>query len=351
MISLRFFFFTLLAFLALVQIVGQAIISPIDPFAPRQEQRRYRLDQLFNPHLISYKLNHINSNPVYDVMAFGNSSILALSQENLNRYGRFFNVAVPGSSFGSSVSLALALAERDRLAPVVVIMVENFNHFTQQVPMLPASLRWRDSAAQVFSVLVDENVPLREKLRFTARMVKLEGELFVRFFNPGVLQAHLAVIMADWLPLAAPGPRPGLLWDGYNPDGSGGGMTARTFGKIAIAPRHDQPQVLPGVLVHDVKRLAVLAARHRIIIYESPVEPASHAEYAAHPIPRVTQLRETFFAACTRHGLECHAAPLIGQPEEPNLWMDHYHPPAPVLGSWIDSLLKQPPRRTRHAVQ
>lgn len=351
MISLRLFFFVLLALLALVQVAQQAALSPADPFAPGQEQRRYRLDQLLNPHLISYKLNHIGAREPFDVMAFGNSSILALDQKYLNGHGRFFNVAVPGSSVGSSISLAQALADKGRLAPTVIIMIENFNHFTQQVPMLPAPLRWRDSAALVAGVLADAEVPLYQKLRFTARMIKLEGELFLEFFNPRVLQAHLGVILADWLPPASPGPRPGLLWGGYNPDGSGEGMTARVASVVAVAPRQDQPQVLPAVFANDLKRLAPLAARHRIVVYESPVEPATHADYDARPLPRVVQLRQLFIATCARHGLECYPAPLLGQPGAPSLWMDNYHPPAEVLAPWIDDVLKRTPRVARHAIQ
>lgn len=351
MISLRFFFFVFLALLGFIQIVQQAVLSPADPFAPGQEQRRYRLDRLLNPHLIAYKFNHIAARESFDVMAFGNSSILALGQEHLNGHGRFFNVAVPGSSVGSSVSLAQALAARGRLASTVVIMIENFNHFTQQVPMLPAPLRWRDGAALVAGVFADADVPLYEKLRFTARMIKLEGELSLQFFNPRVLQAHLDIILADWLPPASPGPRPGLLWGGYNPDGSGGGMAARAASVVAVAPRQDQPQVLPAVFANDLKRLASLAPRHRIVVYESPVEPTTHADYDAHPLPRAVQLRALFVATCARLELECYPAPLLGPPGAPSLWMDHYHPPAAVLAPWIDDVLKQTPRVARHAVQ
>jgi hypothetical protein len=351
MISLRLFFVVLIALLSLIQVLQQAVLAPADPFAPGQERRRYRLDQLYNPHLISYKLDHIAAQKPFDVMVFGNSTIMALGQEHLNGHGRFFNVAVPGSSFGSSVSLAQALAREGRLAPTIVIMIENLNHFTQQVPMLPAPLRWRDGLSQVAAVLISGEISLYQKLRFTARMIKLEAEIFLAFFNPRILQAHLAVILADWLPPESPGPRPGLLWEGYSPDGSGAGMIARVPGVIAAAPRQDQPQVLPDILAHDVKRLAALAARHRVIVYESPVEPSTHADYASHPLPRVVRLREMFAAACARNGIECHAAPLLGRPGEPSLWMDHYHPPATVLGPWIDDLLKQPPRLARHAVQ
>lgn len=351
MISLRLYFGVLLALLAGIQLLQQVVLAPADPFAPGQEHRLRRLDQVLNPHLIGYKLRHVRDSAPFDLMLFGNSSILSLGQEQVGGHGRVFNMAVPGSSLASSVSLAHLLAAEGRLAPQVVMMVENFDVFDQQVPMLPVPERWRDNAAIVGETLLDRSIPLRQRLRLAARLAKEEVVLFTSYLNPNILANHLSVIAADLLPEPPAGPRAGLLWGGFNADGSGGGMTAKAAGRVALAARPDQSAVLPAMLAYDLRRLARLSGTHRVIVYESPLEPANQARNLAEPGPRATELRRVFRDTCAEIGLECHLAPMLGEPGQANLWMDHYHPPASSLAPFVASLLHRPERVAGHAVQ
>lgn len=351
MISLRLFFGILCGLIAVVQLVQQALPSWFDPFAPGQGHRLARLDQLLNPHLIEYKLRHLRQQPPFALLLFGNSSILSQNGDTLGGQGRVFNMAVPGSSFGSSVSLINHLAATGRLAPTTVVMVENFTVYDQQVPMLPAPLRWSDNIRMVADAVADPLVPKRQALRLGARLLKQELGLFTDFLNPNILSNHLAVAFADYLPEPPMGPRPGLLWGGYRSDGSGGGMIAPKPGFVPLVPSSGQGTVLPAILDFDLRRLASEKDKTRLIVYESPLEPANQQDRQAHPQSLGNQLRRSFLAECARLELECHPAPLLGEPGQPNRWMDHYHPPGDLLGVYLLSLLRASAKVSPHAVQ
>ena len=349
MIGVRLFFVALALLLVGVQAFQQWVASPRDPFAPGQEQRLGRLVMQFNPILITEKVRHVVETGPYDLLLFGNSSILALGQTQLGGHGRVFSMAIPGSSLGSSASLARILGEQGALAPTLIVMVEHFDHFTQQVQMLPLRYRWTDTARILWESLRDPAIPRREWLRMAARLGKEEAVLFGSFFNAAILMEHVKLVFSDLFPPYQPA-ADGPVWATFAADGAAGSMTAAQPGLVPVPAMMDQPQILPAYIAYDLHRLASLPGKPRVIVYESPFEPATAAHYAAQNRPGPRHLRQVFLEACAREGLECHLAPLLGPPGEPNLWTDHYHPPAAVITPFAERLLSRA-KPVDHAVQ
>lgn len=348
MIAVRLFFAVLAALLLGIQAFQQLVPAPADPFAPGQEKRLGRLVLQFNPVLIAEKINHAVTAGPFDILLFGNSSILSLGQTQLAGHGRVFSMAIPGSSLGSSASLAQILGERSALAPTLVVMVEHFDHFTQQVQMLPLAYRWADDTRLLWGSLRDPAVPRRDWLRMAARLGKEEAILFGSFFNGAILAEHFKLVFSDlFAPYSA---QTGPVWATFAADGAAGIMTGARPGLVPIPPMPDQPQVLPSYIAYDLHRLASLPGKPRVIVYESPFEPRVAAFYAAKARPAPQSLRKVFLETCAREGLECHLAPMLGVPGEPNLWTDHYHPPAAVITPFAESLLTRA-KPVAHAVQ
>ena len=348
MIGIRLFFAVLGLLLLGVQVFQQLVPSPRDPFAPGEERRLGRMVRQYNPILITEKVRHVVAAGPFDILLFGNSSILSLGQKQLATHGRVFSMAVPGSSLGSSAALAQILGERGALAPTLVVMVEHFDHFTQQVQMLPLRYRWADDFRLLSGSWHDPSVPRREWLHMAARLGKEEAVLFGSFFNASILAEHFKLVFAELFPPYSSSEGP--VWATFAADGAAGIMTASKPGLVPIPPMTDQPQVLPSFIAYDLHRLATLPGKPRVIVYESPFEPRTAAYYAAQARPGPQALRKVFLEACDREGLECHLAPLLGRPGEPNLWTDHYHPPASVITPFAESLLTRA-KPVDHAVQ
>lgn len=338
----RRFLLILVALLLTIEAFQQwSAIGP-DPFAPGQDRRVARIMRQSNSLLIGYKLRHAEEAGPFDLLIFGDNATLALGQEQLARHGKVFSMAVPGSSLGSSASLAQTLAAKGALAPTLVVLVENFEHFTQQVQMLPLAARWADDARLLAGSLRDPQVPIRDWLRMAARLAKLEIEMAGTALRPTDLIEHVKMVFDPLFPVFVP--TGGLLWGSFKADGAAGPMTAGQPGLVPVAAGlSDQPQVLASFIAYDLHRLATLPGRPRVVVIELPFEPATAAHYAAHPRPGPQALRKTFMEACAREGLDCALAPVLGVSGKPNLWTDYYHPPATVIAPYVEEILNRKP--------
>jgi len=313
-----------------------------DPFAPGQDRRVARIMRQSNPQLIGYKLRHAAAAGPWDILIFGDNATLALGQAQLAGHGRVFSMAVPGSSLGSSASLAQTLAAEGALPPTLVVLVENFDRFTQQVQMLPLAARWPDDVRLLAGSLRDPGVPLRDWLRMAARLGRLEVDMWGAALRPAEVAEHVKMVFSDLFPAYVPTGE--LVWGSFKADGAAGPMTAATPGLVPVQTRlPDQPQVLPSFVAFDLHRLATLPGRPRVVVIELPFEPATAAHAAANPRPGPQALRRLFMATCAREGLECALAPVLGEPGQPNLWTDDYHPPAAVITPYVEGILNRKP--------
>lgn len=325
--------------LALAAVQNWGAIGP-DPFAPGQDRRLARLMLQSNPHLIAHKLRHVRDSGPFDLLIFGDNATLALGQAELAGHGRVFSMAVPGSSLGGSASLAQALAADGALAPTLVVLVENFEHFTQQVQTLPPAQRWPDVVRLLAGSFSDPRVPGRDWLRMAARLARQEATLWLQSLRPAVVIEHAAMVFAELFPAHDPGDW--RVWGRFKADGAAGPMMAARPGLAAVpADLPDQPQVLASFIAHDLHRLATLPGRPRVLVIELPLEPAAAAHFMAKARPGPTALRRVFAEACAREGLDCALAPVLGPPGEPNDWTDYYHPPASVIAPYVDGLLQR----------
>jgi hypothetical protein len=348
MLHARLFFTVLAAGLLAIQIVQQVMLSPRDPFAPDEEYRLQRLHRIYVPQQTAYKIRHLLHSPTYDLMALGNSSILGIQEKLVDEYGHFFNMAVPGSSLPTTAAIAELLDRHNRLPPTLLVMLENFDHFTQQVQLLPLQYRLQNAIDEISAGIKDPDISAYETFRMFGRLLKEEATLFVTYLNGRLLSEHLAIIFSDVLPAPTPPLRSEGLWIGYGRDGAGlGDMTGESPITVPILPRGSYAAVLDGYVANHLGRLAVLKANHRIVLYESPLEPSSMAYNAMHPNPRAEKLRHLFVEACERYNLECHAAPMLGVPGAPTLWTDAYHPPSYMLAPFVTSLLDRRPGQAK----
>ena len=105
----------------------------------------------------------------------------------------------------------------------------------------------------------------------------------------------------------------------------------------------------PGFRAHNryvfigLKRLAALKRRHkiRIVVYESPLAPEVVKIRAESVSPQALESRRWFSAGCQDNSVECISAPVL--PSVPNLnWPDCCHPPARVLGRFLERLAHVP---------
>ncbi len=339
MTILRRFLLALAGLLLAVEAFQQwGAIGP-DPFAPGQDRRLARVMLQSTPLLIAHKLRHVVEAGPFDLLIFGDNATLALGQAQLAAHGTVFSMAVPGSSLGSSASLAQTLDAEGALAPILVVLVENFELFTQQVQTLPLRARWPDTVRLLAGSLRDPRVPARDWLRMAARLGKQEVGMWISALRPAAVAEHVKMVLD--VPYEVTGDR---VWGRYKTDGAGGPMTAARPGLVPVAEAlPEQPQVLPSFLAYDLHRLATLAGRPRVVVIELPLEPATAAHYAAHPRSGPQALRKVFIEACAREGLQCALAPVLGVPGEPNSWTDAVHPPETVIAPYVESLLSRKP--------
>ncbi|CAA7614449.1 hypothetical protein [Magnetospirillum sp. SS-4] len=334
----RLFLAAAVPLLGLAAFQNWGAVGP-DPFAPGQDRRLARLMLQSNPHLIAHKLRHVRESGPFDVLIFGDNATLALGQAELASHGRVFSMAVPGSSLGGSASLAQSLAAAGALAPTLVVLVENFEHFTQQVQMLPLGQRWPDMARLLAGSFDDPRVPGRDWLRMAARLARQEATLWLLSLSPRTVAEHVSMVFAGLFPVFDPGDQ--LVWGRFKADGAAGPMTAARPGLPPVpADLPDQPQVLASFIAHDLHRLATLPGRPRVVVAELPLEPAAAAHFNAKARPAPMALRKAFVEACAREGLECALAPVLGTSGEPNDWTDYYHPPASAIAPYVDGLLR-----------
>lgn len=348
MIRPTFFFGLVLSLLLGLQVFNQFPMVWVDPFMPGNEQYLARLEALPPSRSAAYKLRHVLDSPDYDVMLFGNSVVLPVGERHLGKHGRVFNMAVPGSSLTSSASLALYLAEKEKLATTVIISAENFDYYTQQPQEFMLPFRWREVAVFLAAVAGSDVMPIRAKARLFARMAKKEIDHLQSALNAHIIYRHFQFALANILPQQSDPPR--RLWKGYNSDGSGSGMVADVVEVKSLEPRAAQQSVLSSQVAFDLERIAKLRKRYRVIIYESPLEPTNRDFAEANPLPRPVMLRQVFAETCARLALECYPAPRIGVADEPNRWMDHWHPPETVLAPFLESLLTNA-KTASHVVQ
>jgi len=327
-----------------------------DIFAAIPADQRVRFAQITEPELYAAKLAHGRAAPRYAVGLFGNSRALMVGARELGPAGgRFFNYAVPGSSFRTSVALAEDLARTGKLPRIVLISLD---HLEIQFDGNPNTrhiggwLRrvWRDAVAAI--TLPD--ISLRAGLGVVWRHIYVGYGGVTRYFNTEQLVAGIRWRLSDngvraWWSETVRESGSGYRRDGSraaakpaNPATSGKPRALRPLPRAA-------PAVLIGYLREDLRRLAVLKRRGvRIIVYESPLHAASLERATHRPAPHAATMRDVFLRACVRLRLECHDHRTATVVAAAKGWRDATHPPAEALAAYLSDLIARAPVKVRN---
>jgi hypothetical protein len=271
--------------------------------------------------------------PAVDVGIFGNSRSVQLTASDIGVSAPFFNYSVPGGSFRQSVNLIETLSRRSGLPNTVIISVDHFEMGFMGRAAFPSGWRrWLNAAEDVNWVARDAGPRLATQSLLDH--IKGEWSAFASTWNIAKLQD-----------------RGRFLWRGPGEGGSSADSPWRGDGaRILLVAANPDLSFAPKVpfvlhetyLKRDLKRAAELAHRDgaRLIIYESPIDPASDAIYRPNPTPPARRLREIFLFQCGALELECYSSPQLGDPDGAARWSDCCHAPADVLGRFVASLLK-----------
>jgi len=320
-----------------------------DLFAAIPVGQRVRFAQITEAELYAAKLAHGRAAPRYAVGLFGNSRAVMVGTHDLEAAARrFFNYAVPGSSFRTSVALAEELARAGKLPTIVLISLD---HLEIQFDGNPNTRRvgswlrraWRDAAA----ALTRPDISLRAGLKAVWRHVYIGYGGIARYFNAEQLAAGIRWHLGDKGVRDWWSAKPRAGGSGYRRDGSR--AAAKPANPRTLRPL---PPAAPSVLVEflreDLRRLAMLRRRDtRIIIYESPLHAASLERATLRPAPHAAAMRAIFLRACNRLGLECHGHAATTAIARAGGWRDATHPPARALAAYLTGLIARMPAKIR----
>ncbi|CCQ75469.1 hypothetical protein [Magnetospira sp. QH-2] len=313
------------------------VIPETNPFSEDRPAIPHTVDGYGEHQMARMKIRQaVRRDTPYDVGLFGNSRILSVERQSLGQEScSLFNFALSGQSFRSTVDLLRELASVNRLPRVVIISLD---HFELQLYNNTEWTGWRRRMAtlkaDLAAVAREPSGDLREAMRILWRHAWTESLLFRRQFEALFVRRSLLNIFgptADQMPVALKGQ------GGYRPDGSHQPPTAPVT-NLPPLTRHT-PQIIDTILRRDLHRLKKLERRHglRILIYESPLHPASRAVFDHQPSVFAVNNRKTFLETCANLNLACFSAESVLLPPVTG-WTDASHPPAAALGQWIGSV-------------
>lgn len=268
-----------------------------------------------------------------DVGIFGNSRSVHLTARDVGMPdGRFFNYSVPGGSFRQSVSLMEVLSTRSSLPKTVVISIDHFEMAFMSRAQFPSGWRrWRQAARDISQVAQTSG----PKLAAQSMVDHIRGEwgAFSSSWNVAKTWGRSKFI---WSALVDEDSATNSRW---NHDGSRT-LDVPVRPDMTFAPK--TPFILhEPYLVRDLGRVARLVHQSgvRVIIYESPIDPANDAIYRSDSSPAAKRLRTLFLDRCGRLDLECYPTPKLGESEDVTGWPDCCHAPTTVLGRFVGSLI------------
>lgn len=316
-----------------------------DIFAAIPAGQRVRFTQITEPELYAAKLAHGRAVPRHAVGLFGNSRAVMVGANDLGTAtGRFFNYAIPGGSFRTSVALAEDLARAGKLPKIVLISLDNLEIQFDGNPNTRGAggwLRrlWRDLAAG----FMRPDIGLHAGLKAAWRHAYVGYGGMARYFNAEQLAAGLRWQLSDNGVQAWWNGSPLAGGSGYRHDGSRASAKhgkSRELGPIPAAAS----AVLVEFLREDLRRLAALQRRGaRIIVYESPLHAASFERASRRPAPHAAAMRAVFLRGCNSLGLECYSQGAATAVAAAAGWRDATHPPAKALAAYLSALIARSP--------
>ena len=286
------------------------------------------------------KIRHATLSPPFDIGLFGDSRILSVSANDLGLPGcRAFNFALSGESMRASVALIEHLASIGKVPHMAVIGIDNFESQYFGNPMWPPfKERWSLAAADVVAGWSRADVSLADWMRMVWRHFHTEGELFRFRFERRFIARGFNALFLQSMPPIKDREAMGRDRPHYRRDGSLSYDVAGVDEQAGTALLSAPEQIMAGYMRRDLRRLAEQQKDgRRLLIYESPVAPASARRFALEPSPYARRHRDVFLQECERLGLACFPDPGVFASDA--VWRDASHPPPRPLGSYIRTLL------------
>jgi len=316
-----------------------------DIFASIPSGRSVRFADMTEAELYAAKLAHGRAAPRHAVGLFGNSRAVMVSGADIGSPpGAFFNFAVPGSSFRTSVALAEDLARAGKLPQTVLISLDHLEIQFDGNPNTRGLGPWLGRIRRDLSAgLVRADIGLRDTLRAVWRHVYVGYGGLTRYFNAeqlaiGIKWQFGETGLRGWwhgVPRTEP--------TGYRRDGSRALGNPTQPRNLTPLPRA-APAVLTSYMREDLRRLAALKRPGvRIIVYESPLAGASQERALQQPAPHAAAQRAVLLGDCTRLGLECYGQAATAALARADGWYDTTHPPAKGLGGFLSALIARGP--------
>ena len=110
-----------------------------DPFVRKDTLHPIDLSVMASPTVAALNLRHAQNHTSFALGLFGNSRVLMISAEALDRTPeRFFNFALSSESLSGSVALATRLETMGRLPNTLVFGLDNLHLQRDNVPIWPS---------------------------------------------------------------------------------------------------------------------------------------------------------------------------------------------------------------------
>ncbi len=313
-----------------------------DPFASTTDEISIDLTTVPTSTVAAFKIRHAISMPSMDIGLFGNSRILAVSARDVGYpVCRFFNFALSGESIRASIALIEHFTSIGKMPRIAIVGIDNFESQYFGNPTWPSAIeRWRFAWIDLARGWKRQDVSRMDWLRMGWRHLHIEGELVHYLFERRFFLAGVDLWLHGLEPTNREIDTKGQRRRHYRVDGS---LSYEVAGRDVSAdvPLPSAPeQIIAGYLRHDLRRLASQqAVGRRVIVYESPVAPASAHQFARHSSPYATFHRTVFLEECQQLGLICRPDP--GVFAHSTGWRDSTHPPAEPLGAHIRTLISE----------
>lgn len=336
--SLRLFIFVITVLVSSCILINLMPL-PASPFDPGYERLRSIVMRQPTDRVAEYKIEHALQSPKFDIGLFGNSRIMYVSRENVGLPADvdLFNFGIGSSSFRQTTRLVEQLAAAGKVPSTLVI---SFDHVSLGYAPLPAI--YPMGVVELTGILRDFRALLDAPM---ARMSDFNAVLHTpihsfaahlgRIFNPIFIETRLKALNAAYRP---------EVWDDergyYRADGSYCCLgSAQPSSKLSIPEGAFTCDLYYPLLEEDFRRIAATIDKEtKVIVYESPLNPAFLPEVEARIDETCQSLRARYLAACRSHGFVCHSvAKLLN--DDANKWSDISHPPVNILGAYIGSLL------------
>ena len=279
------------------------------------------------------KFQHSLNTANYDIGLFGNSRAVHVSASHLkNNQKRYFNFSIPGTSMRQSVTFLEELAKEEKAPKIALISLDRLEFQSYGYIYFPGVLkRLRQAINDLIWVWREYDKPYKRFVYVVTDHIISEWKHFKGIWNIDLLYSRLVFILPDYFSHVK-----GFEYSYLN-DGSMSEKPLKS-GNDQILEISGQFKLMNDYLSRDLERLAKLNGKNlKVIIYESPVNPASEKYLKENPVQYVLETRALFMKKCGELGLLCYPAPILYS--EDTFWEDCCHAPAKLLGEYISSVL------------